>query len=103
MAHFAELDKNNIVLRVVVVPDEREETGSEWLNENLGGAWIQTSYTGSIRKNYAGIGSYYDAQRDAFISPPVHPEWVLNEETCRWEAPEGWGLDNLVNRDLPAL
>jgi len=86
MAHFAELDKNNIVLRVVIVDDKSEQEGIEWC-ENFfnGGIWIQTSYTGSIRKNYAGVGYTYDPNRDAFIAPKPLDSFVLNEETCRWE------------------
>ena len=98
MAHFAELDANNVVTRVIVVgnPDCVGETGSE--SEAVGVAfcqqlfgastvWVQTSYNGSIRKNYAGIGFTYDAGRDAFIPPKPYPSWVLNEATCHWEAP----------------
>ena len=91
MAHWAELDENNIVLRVTV-GDNNDPAGDEgysWLINNLGGRWIKTSYNGNIRKNFAGIGYTYDEQRDAFIAPkpdfPPEVEWVLNEETCRWE------------------
>ena len=88
MAYFAELDDNNIVLRVIVVDDKHAEEGVAWC-ENFydGGIWIQTSITGSIRKNYAGIGHIYDAERDAFIAPQPFPSWVLNEETCIYESP----------------
>lgn len=100
MAHFAELDANNMVLRVIVVSNDMalDENGAE--SEGVGIAfcqllfgadtrWIQTSYNGSIRKNYAGIGYTYDAQRDAFIAPqPEGGGWVLDEETCRWRNPE---------------
>jgi len=88
MAHFAELDKNNIVLRVVVIDDKYEQEGIEWC-ENFfnGGIWIQTSYNGSIRKNYAGAGHRYDPNRDAFIGPKPFNSFILNEETCRWEPP----------------
>ena len=108
MAHFAELDENNIVIRVLVVPNEQEHRGQEFLAEdlNLGGRWIQTSYNtnGGIyynpetnepaedqsrayRKNYAAIGYVYDEQIDAFIPPKPYPSWVLNEESCFWQAP----------------
>lgn len=96
MAHFAEIDSNNIVLRVVVVNDkdtsteqgvEKEHIGAAFLESLLGGTWVQTSYNGNIRKNYAGIGYTYDAQRDAFIPPKPFSSWVLNEETCLWESP----------------
>ena len=89
MAHFAEIDKNSVVVRVLVVPDAEENRGQEFLADDLelGGTWVQTSYNARIRKNYAGIGMTYDASRDAFI--PVQPfaSWVLNEDTCLWEAP----------------
>jgi hypothetical protein len=89
MAHFAEVDSNNIVTRVLVVPDEQEHRGQDFLaNElGLGGTWVQTSYNARIRKNYAGIGYTYDAGRDAFIAPKpeCHPDAVtFNEETCQW-------------------
>jgi len=88
MAHFAELNENNIVLRVVVIDDKYEQEGIEWC-ENFfnGGIWIQTSYTGSIRKNYAGIGYTYDPNRDAFIAPKPFDSFIINEETCQWEPP----------------
>jgi hypothetical protein len=88
MAHFAEVDRNNTVVRVVVVDDKHEEEGVAWC-ENFfgGGTWIQTSYTGSIRKNYAGIGDTYDPTRDAFIAPKPSDSFVLDEETCRWKPP----------------
>jgi len=89
MAHFAEIDENNIVTRVLVVPDEQEHRGQEFLANDLGlgGFWIQTSYNNNIRKNYAGIGYTFDPVRDAFIAPQpeCHPESItFDEETCRW-------------------
>jgi hypothetical protein len=87
MAHFAEIDGNNIVQRVIVVPDAEETNGAAWCANLLGGTWIQTSYNATIRKNYAGIGYSYDAVRDAFIAPRPYRSWILNESTCRWEAP----------------
>ena len=88
MAHFAEIDSNNIVVRVLVVDNSLEHRGAEFLSNDLGlgGNWIQTSYNNNIRKNYAGIGYTYDATRDAFIPPKVncHPEETLDETTCRW-------------------
>lgn len=98
MAHFAEVD-NNIVKQVIVIPDEQEDRGQEYIANDLGlgGIWIKTSYNtlGGIhlkggtplRKNYAGIGFTYDAQLDAFYEPQPFPSWILNEETCQWEAP----------------
>lgn len=90
MAHWAEVDENNVVLRVTVGDnnDPAGDEGYQWLIDNLGGRWIKTSYNGNIRKNYAGIGYVYDEQRDAFIPPKIdcHPQDVfLNEDTCLWE------------------
>ena len=88
MAHFAEIDNNNIVQRVLVVHNDLEQRGADFLANDLGlgGNWIQTSYNGNIRKNFAGIGYTYDAARDAFIPPKVncHSEETLDEATCRW-------------------
>ena len=89
MANFAEIDENNIVLRVLVVDDEHENYGQTYLAEtcNLGGTWVKTSYNGNIRKNFAGIGYKYNSVLDAFIPPQPFPSWILNEETCQWEPP----------------
>jgi hypothetical protein len=89
MAHFAELDADNIVTRVLVVPDVQENRGQDYLANDLGlgGTWVQTSYNATIRKNYAGIGYTYDEGRDAFIPPKPYASWTLNEETCNWDAP----------------
>jgi hypothetical protein len=87
MAHFAEIDPNGgTVLRVLVVPNEQEYRGQDFLaNElGLGGVWIQTSYNNNIRYNYAGIGFTYDATRAAFIPPKCHDEATLDEATCLW-------------------
>ena len=98
MAHFAEIDENNIVTRVLVVPDDQEHRGQEFLANDLalGGLWIQTSYNSRIRKNYAGIGMTFDPIRDAFIAPQPFASWTLNEETCRWEAPTPYPTDGLM-------
>lgn len=96
MAHWAEIDVDSKVTRVVVTSNEEPDEGYQWLVDNLGGTWIKTSYNtfggvhtlGGIplRKNYAGIGYTYDSIRDAFIPPkPEGLEWELNEETCLWE------------------
>lgn len=89
MAHFAEIDENGLVLRVLVVPDAQESRGNDFLANDLGlgGTWVQTSYNANIRKNYAGIGMSYDVTRDAFIPVKPFASWVLNEDTCNWEAP----------------
>lgn len=98
MAHFAEIDSTNTVVRVLVVPDREEHRGQDFLANDLGlgGTWVQTSYNGNIRKNYAGIGMSYDADRDAFIAPQPFASWVLNEDTCQWEAPIAYPTDGLM-------
>jgi hypothetical protein len=90
MAHWAEIDKNNVVVRVTVGDnnDPNGDEGYQWLIDNLGGKWVKTSYNGNIRKNFAGIGFTYDKKRDAFIPPNPYPSWILVEETCLWEAPK---------------
>ena len=106
MAHWAEIDDNNIVLRVLVTDsnDPVGDEGYQWLLDNLGGRWLKTSYntkegvhlTGGtpLRKNFAGVGYTYDENRDAFIPPKPEPivlesgrtwDWTLNEETCIWD------------------
>jgi hypothetical protein len=96
MAHFAQLDENNVVLQVIVVGNDdcKDENGNEseaigvvFCQNLLGGNWKQTSYNANIRKNYAGIGYTYDSGRDAFIPENPFASWVLNEDTCRWESP----------------
>lgn len=87
MAHFAEINASKIVQRVIVVPDSEETNGATWCANLLGGTWVQTSYNATIRKNFAGIGYTYDSVRNAFIPPKPYPSWVLNESTCRWDAP----------------
>jgi hypothetical protein len=111
MAHFAEVNTDKIVQRVIVVDNndcrdtegnESEAVGAAFCNTLLNGIWKQTSYNGNIRKNYAGIGYTYDEVRDAFI-PPMPPNvipaidddgntkevtWILNEDTCNWDMVE---------------
>ena len=90
MAHWAEIDSDNKVIRVTVGDNNEPDEGYQWLIDNLGGRWIQTSYNGNIRKNFAGIGFTYDEVRDAFIPPKPDGEgWILNPDTCKWELPEG--------------
>lgn len=98
MAHFANLNENNIVLRVIVVnnstindlpyPDS-EPVGIEFCQSLYGQdtIWKQTSYNANFRKNYASIGHTYDSVLDAFIPPKPYSSWLLNTETCRWESP----------------
>ena len=88
MAHFAEIDENNIVLRVLVVDDKWEHMGQHYLAEvcGLGGTWIQTSYNARIRKNFAGPGYKWLAGWDMFIPPkPEEGNWELNRDTGKWE------------------
>ena len=96
MAHYAELDSNNVVKQVIVVSnadtstaqgEEKESIGIAFCERLLGGIWVKTSYNAKIRKNYAGIGYTYYKDRDAFISPKPYASWVLDENTCRWNAP----------------
>ena len=102
MAHFAELDNDNNVIRVIVVDNndildengnESEEVGINFCTQLLGGIWKQTSYNATFRKNYAGIGFTFDAEKDAFIPPKPFSKWVLNEDTCLWEAPVAYPED----------
>jgi hypothetical protein len=93
MSHFAEIDENNIVTRVLVGDNDMPNEGYDWFVENLGGTWVKTSYNGNIRKNYAGIGYTYDEERDAFIPPKPFDSWTLNEGTCRWQAPVPYPQD----------
>lgn len=95
MSHFAEIDENNIVLRVLVGDNSEPDEGEAFMN-SLGGTWVKTSYNGNIRKNYAGIGYSYDATRDAFIAPKPFNSWVLNEDTCQWQAPVAYPTDGLM-------
>ena len=100
MAHYAFLDDNNIVTEVIVGIDETELIEGKhpevWYGEFRGQVCKRTSYNNNYRKNYAGIGSTYDEERDAFIPPKPYASWVLNEETCLWESPtpypEGDGM-----------
>ena len=107
MAHFAQLNENNIVTQVIVVSNddikdsegnESELTGIAFCKSLLGPntIWKQTSYNNSIRKNYAGIGFTYDATRDAFIAPKPYNSWILNETSCIWEAPVTYPNDGNV-------
>lgn len=95
MAHFAELDENNVVKQVIVVNnnelldengEESEQRGIAFCQSLFGGNWKQTSYNKKFRKNYAGTGFSYDEERDAFIPPPPYSGWILNEE-CQWVPP----------------
>ena len=112
MAHFAKIDENNIVIAVHVVHNNEaptEEAGVAFLNKihKNNDVWKQTSYNtyGGVhqlggthfRKNYASLGSTYDAERDAFISPQPYGSWTLNETTCRWDPPVPLPDDSAAN------
>ena len=98
MAHFAKLGIGNIVLTVEVVANDiatTEQAGIDFLNNlyNTRDVWKQTSYNNNIRKNFAGIGYSYKQDLDAFIAPRPFASWVLNEDTCQWEAPIAYPTD----------
>lgn len=111
MAHFAELDENNVVLRVIVVHNnelmvdgvESEARGIAFCQTLFGSdtRWIQTSYNRNFRKNYAGAGYFYDSDRDAFIAPSPFPSWVLDEETCWWKPPVAPPDDAIARNEDP--
>jgi hypothetical protein len=96
MAYFAEIGLNNVVQQVIVVHNnelldengvEQESKGQQFCRNLLGGTWVQTSYNGSFRKNFAGSGYTYDTERDAFIPPKPFNSWTLDKETCQWKPP----------------
>lgn len=95
MSHWAEIDSENKVIRVLVGDnnDPAGDEGYQWLIDNLGGTWIKTSYNGNIRFNYAGVGMFYDEVRDAFIAPKPFDSWVLDEATCQWNSPIAYPSD----------
>jgi hypothetical protein len=101
MAHFAELDQNNVVLRVIVVGNadtsdahgvEKEYIGAAFCERLFGGTWKQTSYNGNIRKNYAGVGFTYRADIDAFVPPQPYPSWTLDANAI-WQPPVAMPTD----------
>jgi len=103
MAHFAQLNNENIVTQVIVVANqdiidengkESEQKGINFCYNLLGGTWKQTSYNGKMRKNYAGIGYTYDEDRDAFIPPKPYNSWLLDENICQWKAPVDYPTDD---------
>ncbi len=93
MAHFAKLGTGNIVEKVEVVSNEvatTEQAGIDFLKDfynETHAVWVQTSYNGNFRKNFAGVGYQYDEARDAFIQPKLYQSWILDEETCLWQPP----------------
>lgn len=95
MAHYAQIDENNIVTQVIVIDNkdtadangvEKEYIGAAFCERLFGGTWKQTSYNGNIRKNYAGIGYAYRADIDAFVAPQPYPSWTL-DANAQWQAP----------------
>ena len=112
MAHFAELDENNVVKQVIVVNNEviqnlpfpeSEPIGAAFCQNLLGGNWVQTSYNNSFRKNFAGIDYTYDAGRDAFIPPQPYPSWSLNAD-LNWQPPVPYPTDGKIYRwDEPTV
>jgi hypothetical protein len=96
MAHFAQINENNIVTQVIVVSNDdcgggeypaSDSVGAAFCTNLLGGTWKQTSYNNNFRKHYAGIGYTFNAELDAFVAPQPYPSWTLNAETADWEAP----------------
>ena len=95
MAHFAKLDENNIVVQIITIANEElldngvesEAKGIDFCKSLFGGNWIQTSYNGNIRYNYAGVGYIYDTNRDAFIAPEPEDALGFDENTCQWIVP----------------
>jgi hypothetical protein len=107
MAHFAELNEDNLVLQVVVINDsdcldesdnESETVGINFCKTLFGGNWVQTSYNHSIRKNYASVGATYRADLDGFVAPCIFSSWVLDETTCKHEAPVAYPSDGKYYR-----
>jgi len=101
MAHFAQLDENNVVVSVIVVDNkdtadangvEKEYIGAAFCERLFGGTWKQTSYNGRIRKNYAGIGYSYHSDIDAFVAPQPYPSWTL-DANAQWQAPVAMPTD----------
>ena len=102
MAHFAQLDENNVVINVIVVHNndcldengnESEQKGIDFCVSHFGGRWLQTSYNRKIRENYAGIGYTYDADTDMFLPPKPYPSWEYSTLGHEWEAPIAKPLD----------
>jgi hypothetical protein len=89
MAHFARIDENNIVQEILVVPDEQQHRGNDFLSIDLGlgGRWIQTSYNGTIRKMFAGLGYSYNEELDIFLPPKPYPSWIVDANKGEWVAP----------------
>lgn len=109
MAHFAQLDANNVVTQVIVVNNaelidangqESEAKGAAFCASLFGGQWVQTSYSAKFRGRFAGVGYLYDSRLDAFIPPKPFASWLLNEKTIEWQAPVP--MPNDANAEIPA-
>jgi hypothetical protein len=90
MAHFAQIDDNNVVINVLSVPDEEQHRGEEYLSVNLGlgGRWIQTSYNNNVRKMFAGIGFIYNEELDVFLPPKPFESWTIDPLKKEWVSPQ---------------
>jgi hypothetical protein len=108
MAHYAQINEDNIVEQVLVIDNSEEDGAVQFLENTFGMRWVKTSYNtmfgqhilGGVpfRKNYAGIGYYFDENRDAFIPPKAFPSWILDEETCTWVSPTPYPKDGAYYR-----
>jgi hypothetical protein len=96
MSHWAELDDNNVVIRVLVCDnnDPNGDEGYQWLVDTFGGRWVKTSYNNNIRVRYAGLGYSYNEQIDAFVPPKPHNSWVFDDAVANWVAPIPCPSDN---------
>ena len=108
MAHFAQINSDNVVTQVIVVFNddcgggdypESDAVGAAFCTNLLGGTWKQTSYNNNFRVRYAGIGYTFNEELDAFIAPKPYPSWTLNEETTEWEAPVARPAEGMYNWD----
>lgn len=99
MAHFAEINSNNIVLQVLVVDNSEEHRGQDFLANDcgLGGTWVQTSYNANFGKKFAGIGDVYDPIEKTFKLPQPYPSWTFNTELWLWEPPTPEPTDGPVH------
>ena len=105
MAHFAQIDKDGIVVNVIVVNNselldgnglESEEKGREFCGKLFGGEWVQTSYNNNFRKRYAGIGYKYNKILDSFIRPKPFNSWIFDENTSDWNPPTPYPNDGKI-------
>ena len=92
MSHWAEIDSNNKVIRVLVGDNNAPDEGEAFM-KSLGGRWVKTSYNGNIRKNYAGVGYEYRSDIDAFVAPQPYPSWSLDAD-AKWQPPTPYPTDD---------